>query len=75
MQIPCRATNQAVIGRTLTTEDWVQSEQDYVGFAVENMPVGHYFFSSIMVYPCQHHSTNTSKAFTHLSKIPHNPGS
>ena len=75
MQIPWRATTQAVISRTLTTEDWLQSEQDYVGFVVNNMLVGHFYFSSIIVFPCQHHSSNTSNAFTHLSKIPHDPGS
>ena len=40
-----RATKtEAVIGRTVTTEDCVQSEQDYVGYAVHNMPVGHFSF-------------------------------
>jgi hypothetical protein len=65
MQTPCGATTQAVIGPTLTTEDWVRSQQDHVSFVVDNTPVGFFFFPSTSVFPRQHHSNNTSNAFTH----------
>jgi hypothetical protein len=38
-----RAVRLLVV-RTLTTENWVQSEQEYVGSAVDNLPVGHFFY-------------------------------